>query len=142
MGFISKNKYSILSSTRTVVILLNLELLLNFFIVCLTLISESLSFTQIVSLQSNFKWNLFTFLPIIPVFFIIFTRNWKNSFWFSWIRIWVNSWLYYWIRRFLFCIILFRWIFSFILFFCSIFYLFIRWLIIIKNVTNKIFIFL
>jgi len=72
VGFISKNKYSILSSTRTVVILLNLELLLNFFIVCLTLISESLSFTQIVSLQSNFKWNLFTFLPIIPIFFIIF----------------------------------------------------------------------
>ena len=55
VGFISKNKYSILSSTRTVVILLNLELLLNFFIVCLTLISESLSFTQIVSLQSDFK---------------------------------------------------------------------------------------
>jgi NADH:ubiquinone oxidoreductase subunit H len=55
VGFISKNKYSVLSSSRTVVILLNLELLLNFFIVCLTLISESLSFTQIVSLQSNFK---------------------------------------------------------------------------------------
>lgn len=72
VGFVSKNKYSILSSARTVVIMLNLELLLNFLIVCLTLISESLSFTQIASLQTDFKWNLFTFLPIIPVFFIIF----------------------------------------------------------------------
>ena len=72
VGFVSKNKYSILSSARVVVILLNLELLLNFFVVCLVLVSESLSFTQIVSLQAEGKWNLLIFLPILPVLFIIF----------------------------------------------------------------------
>lgn len=72
VGFVSKNKYSILSGTRVVVLMLNLELLLNFFIVSLTLTSESLSFTQIVSLQSNMKWNFFIFLPVLPVLFITF----------------------------------------------------------------------
>ena len=72
VGFISKNKYSILSSTRVIVLLLNLELLLNFFTVSLTLSSESLSFTQIVSLQSNLKWNFLTFLPVLPILFITF----------------------------------------------------------------------
>lgn len=72
VGFVSKNKYSILSSTRVIVLLLNLELLLNFFIVSLVCGSESLSFTQIVSLQGNFKWNFLTFFPVLPILFITF----------------------------------------------------------------------
>lgn len=72
VGFVSKNKYSVLASARVVVILLNLELLLNFFIVSLVVISESLSFTQIVSLQSEGKWNFFIFLPVLPILFITF----------------------------------------------------------------------
>ncbi len=72
VGFVSKNKYSVLASARVVVILLNLELLLNFFIVSLVIISESLSFTQIVSLQSEGKWNFFIFLPVLPILFITF----------------------------------------------------------------------
>ena len=52
--------------------LLNLEILLNFFILLLVIVSESLSFFQIVILQFNTNWNLFIFLPILPILAITF----------------------------------------------------------------------
>ena len=72
VGWLSSNKYAILASNRVIVMTLNLEILLNFFILILVVISESLSFFQIVSLQNNYNWNFFIFLPILPILLITF----------------------------------------------------------------------
>ena len=55
IGWVSNSKYAILASNRVIVTTLNLEILLNFFIIFILIISESLSFLQIVSIQSNYK---------------------------------------------------------------------------------------
>lgn len=72
VGWITNNKYSILASNRVVVMSLNLEILLNLFLLVLVILSESLSFFQIVSLQNNYNWNIFIFLPILPILLITF----------------------------------------------------------------------
>lgn len=72
VGWISNNKYSILASNRVLIMALNLEILLNFFILMLIAISESLSFFQIVSMQINNLWNIFVLLPILPILIITF----------------------------------------------------------------------
>lgn len=72
VGWVSNSKYAILASNRIIVSTLNLEILLNFLIIFLLIISESLSFLQIVSIQSNFKWLIFIYLPILPILIITF----------------------------------------------------------------------
>lgn len=72
VGWLVNNKYSILAANRVVVMSLNLEILLNFFILMLVVLSESLSFYQIVSLQNNLNWNIFILLPILPILLITF----------------------------------------------------------------------
>ena len=72
VGWLTNNKYSILASNRVVVMSLNLEILLNFFILVLVILSESLSFFQIVSLQNYWIWNIFVFFPILPILIITF----------------------------------------------------------------------
>lgn len=72
VGWVSNNKYAILASSRIVITTLNLEILLNFLIIFILLLSESLSFTQIVSLQSNNLWFIFIYLPIIPILVLTF----------------------------------------------------------------------
>lgn len=72
VGWLTNNKYSILASNRVIVMSLNLEVLLNLFVFVLVALSESLSFFQIVSLQNNFLWNIFIFLPILPLLIITF----------------------------------------------------------------------
>ena len=72
VGWLTNNKYSILASNRVIVMSLNLEILLNLFLLVLVILSESLSFYQIVSLQNNFNWNIFIFLPILPILMITF----------------------------------------------------------------------
>ena len=71
VGWLSNSKYAILASNRVIVMSLNLEILLNFFLMTLVLLSESLSFFQIVNLQSTI-WNIFVFLPILPIIIITF----------------------------------------------------------------------
>lgn len=72
VGWVSNNKYAILASNRVVITTLNLEILLNFLIIFILILSESLSFLQIVSLQSHFKWFIWVFLPIWPILLITF----------------------------------------------------------------------
>lgn len=72
VGWLTNSKYSILASNRVVVMSLNLEILLNLLILILVMISESLSFFQIVALQSNKCWNVAVFLPILPILLITF----------------------------------------------------------------------
>lgn len=72
VGWVTKNKYAILSSTRVLVTTLNLEVLLNFFMIYLLTLFESFSFYQIVSFQHNLTWSCLLLLPILPVLAIIF----------------------------------------------------------------------
>lgn len=72
VGWVSKNKYAIIASTRVLVIMLNLEIFFNFFIIFLLSFYESFSFYQIVSLQYNFTWNIFILLPILPLLIVVF----------------------------------------------------------------------
>ena len=72
VGWLSISKYAILSSNRIVVISLNLEILLNFFIIILLIVNETLAFTQISSLQDSVNWHFLTFLPILPLLIITF----------------------------------------------------------------------
>lgn len=72
VGWSSKNKYAILSSTRVLVTTLNLEIFINFFIIYLLIFFESFSFFQIVSFQISWTWTIFIILPVLPILFIIF----------------------------------------------------------------------
>lgn len=72
VGWASNNKYAILASNRVVITCLNLEILLNFFIVLLLVVGESLSFLQLVSIQSDSGWFVHLFLPILPILIITF----------------------------------------------------------------------
>lgn len=72
VGWSTKNKYAILSSTRVLVTSLNLEVFINFFIIYLISIYESFSFFQIVSFQYTWTWTVFIILPILPLLLVIF----------------------------------------------------------------------
>lgn len=72
VGWVTKNKYSIISSSRVLVTTLNLEVFLNFFFIYLISFFESFSFFQIVSFQFSWTWSLFLLLPILPLLLIIF----------------------------------------------------------------------
>ena len=72
VGWVSNNKYAILASNRVVITTLNLEILLNFLIISLLILAESLSFIQLVSLQGINSWFVIIFLPILPILLIIF----------------------------------------------------------------------
>lgn len=72
VGWVTKNKYAVLSSTRVLVTTLNLELFLNFFFVYLLVFFESFSFFQIVSFQYNLTWGIFLILPVLPLVITIF----------------------------------------------------------------------
>ncbi len=72
VGWVTKNKYSIISSTRVLVTTLNLEVFINFFFIYLISFFESFSFFQIVSFQFSWTWNIFILLPVIPLLLIIF----------------------------------------------------------------------
>lgn len=72
VGFVSGNKYSMISSLRTIGMGLVIEILLTFLLILLAMVSSSLNFVQIASLQSNFKWNFFYFLPALPLVCVTF----------------------------------------------------------------------
>jgi len=72
VGWISKNKYAVLSSTRVLVTTLNLEVFINFFLIYLITIFESFSFFQIVSFQYFYTWTFLVLLPVLPILFVLF----------------------------------------------------------------------
>lgn len=72
VGWVSKNKYAIISSTRVLITTLNLEVFLNFFLIYLIVLFESFSFFQIVSFQYSWTWTVFILLPVLPYLLIIF----------------------------------------------------------------------
>ena len=72
VGWISKNKYALISSTRVLVVTLNLEVLFNFFLIFIITYFESFSFYQIVAFQYSWTWSIILLLPVAPILFIIF----------------------------------------------------------------------
>lgn len=72
VGWVTKNKYAIISSTRVLVTTLNLEVFLNFLLIFIISFFESFSFYQIVSFQFTWTWTILLLLPLCPIFFIIF----------------------------------------------------------------------
>lgn len=72
VGFLTNSKYAILSSSRVIILNVNLEMLLNFFMLCLAILMESLSFSIAAAYQTDAKWNIFLFMIIWPIIFITF----------------------------------------------------------------------
>ena len=70
-GYFSKNKYSVMSSVRTCILMLNLELFLALMTINLVVFSESFTFTNFVVFQ-EFCWFIFIFLGITALIIIIF----------------------------------------------------------------------
>ena len=70
-GFFSRNKYAMLASVRTVVMVLNLEIFLGLLILNLVLITESFNFTTFVILQ-EIIWFLFIYFGLMGVVLITF----------------------------------------------------------------------
>lgn len=70
-GYFSKNKYAMLASIRTVLLVLNLEIFLGLFILNLVLITESFNFTTFVLFQET-TWFIFLYFGLIGIITITF----------------------------------------------------------------------
>lgn len=70
-GFFSRNKYAMLASIRTVLLVLNLEIFLGLLILNLVIITESFSFTSFVVFQEN-VWFIFLYFGLTGVITITF----------------------------------------------------------------------
>lgn len=65
-GYITNNKYAILSSSRVVIMSFILEILLNFFFIILALASNNLSLVMLGSLNSNLG-HFLLMIPALPI---------------------------------------------------------------------------
>lgn len=70
-GFFSRNKYAMLASIRTVLLVLNLEIFLGLLILNLVMITESFSFTSFILLQETI-WFIFLYFGLTGVITITF----------------------------------------------------------------------
>ena len=70
-GFFSRNKYAMLASIRTVLLVLNLEIFLGLLILNLTLLTESFNFTVFVLFQETL-WFFFLYFGLTGVIIITF----------------------------------------------------------------------
>ncbi len=70
-GYFSKNKYAMLASIRTVLLVLNLEIFLGLLILNLVLITESFNFTAFVLFQETI-WFIFLYFGLVGVIIITF----------------------------------------------------------------------
>lgn len=70
-GFFSRNKYAMLASIRTVLLVLNLEIFLGLLILNLITITESFNFTTFVLFQEN-VWLIFLYFGLFGIITITF----------------------------------------------------------------------
>lgn len=70
-GFFSRNKYAMLASVRTVLLVLNLEIFLGLIILNLVLVTESFNFSVFV-LYQEVIWFIFIYIGIIGIIIITF----------------------------------------------------------------------
>lgn len=55
VGYLSNSKYATLASSRVIITGLTLEILLNFFLLCLAILANSISFTKLGVIQFSGK---------------------------------------------------------------------------------------
>lgn len=72
VSIFSKNKYSIISAVRSCVVVINLEIFLNFFFLFIISVSESFSFSAIIHAQFGGLYFIFIIFPLTPVLIISF----------------------------------------------------------------------
>ena len=72
VGFITKNKYASLASTRVVITTLLLELLFISFMIILAYLCECLNFALLKTYQTHFRINFWIFAPLMPIMFATF----------------------------------------------------------------------
>lgn len=70
-GYFSRNKYAMLASIRTILLVLNLEIFLGLFILNLVLITESFNFTSFVLFQET-TWFIFLCFGLTGIITITF----------------------------------------------------------------------
>jgi len=70
-GFFSRNKYAMLASIRTILLVLNLEIFLGLLILNLVVVTESFNFTVFVLFQENI-WFVFLYFGVVGVIIITF----------------------------------------------------------------------
>jgi len=70
-GFFSKNKYAMLASIRTVLLVLNLEIFLGLLMLNVVVLTESFNFSSFVVLQETF-WFVFLYFGLVGVISITF----------------------------------------------------------------------
>jgi NADH-quinone oxidoreductase subunit H len=70
-GYFSRNKYAMLASVRTILLVLNLEIFLGLLILNLVLITESFNFTTFVLFQET-VWFVFLYFGLTGVIIITF----------------------------------------------------------------------
>lgn len=70
-GFFSRNKYAMLASIRTILLVLNLEIFLGLIILNLVLITESFNFSVFVIFQEIF-WFIFLYINLTGIILITF----------------------------------------------------------------------
>ena len=77
-GYFSRSKYAFMSSIRTGLAMLNLELFLGLFLLTLVTLSESFSFVNFVFYQQQFYFILF-YLGILGLIIIVFLLETNRS---------------------------------------------------------------
>jgi NADH:ubiquinone oxidoreductase subunit H len=77
-GYFSRSKYAFMSSIRTGLSMLNLELFLGLFLLTLVSLSESFSFVNFVFYQQQFYFILF-YLGILGLIIIVFLLETNRS---------------------------------------------------------------
>ena len=70
-GFFSRNKYAMLASIRTILMVLNLEMFLGLLVLNLIIITESFNFTVFVLFQET-VWFIFLYIGLVGVITITF----------------------------------------------------------------------
>jgi NADH-quinone oxidoreductase subunit H len=72
VGYVGNNKYSIYSSNRVLLVTVNLEIYLSFFILFMLLYGDNFSFEYIVMKQAQTAWAFWCFIAISPFLLIVF----------------------------------------------------------------------
>jgi len=69
-GYITNNKYAILSSSRVVIMTFTLEILLNLFFIFLALAGNNFSLVVLGSLNSTYLGHFLQMLPVLPIVWV------------------------------------------------------------------------
>ena len=72
VGCLSNSKYAVMSSLRVIILGVVVEILLTFWLILLAIMTEELTFVNMITVQHKCGLNILFFLPIFPVIVITF----------------------------------------------------------------------